>query len=208
MRMVLASTSPRRREILGLLGLPFEVVPPRFREISDSSRSIEQEVLDFSAGKAASVARRIPDALIIGSDTLIRLGEKRIGKPSSRSHAVEILQQLAGREHDIFTGVAVIHAVQGIHWTHVERIRVRMRTYSRDEARRYVDTEEPLDKAGAYSIQGIGHKLIATISGDYLGAVGLPLRPIARYLEHLGVVMPHNVESLYEKKAFRNWPLF
>jgi septum formation protein len=208
MRLILASTSPRRREILGLLGLPFETIAPEFEEAPTAGRAIESEVLDFSVGKAASVAAGRPESIVIGSDTMILLGDRKIGKPGGSAEAREMLRAFSGRTHRIFTGVAVVDGLGGPGLGTVEQVSVRMRAYSDAEIAHYLAENESLDKAGAYSIQGRGSALIESIDGDYLAAVGLALRPISRYLKSRGIAVPLDVEKLYSEKSYRNWQRF
>jgi septum formation protein len=208
MRLILASTSPRRREILALLGLPFEVIPPDFAETLSSQRSIEEEVVEFAFGKAESVAWRNAQTIVIGSDTMISLDEAKIGKPRDLSDARAMLCKLAGRTHYIYTSVAIIDGSGGPGLRSLEKVTVLMRDFSDTEVEAYLACGESLDKAGAYSIQGEGRQLIASIEGDYLAAVGLPLKAIADYLKDRGIAVALNVDSLYENKSFLNWQSF
>lgn len=208
MRLVLASTSPRRREILALLGLPLDVTHPDFEEIVSSHRRIEEEVLDFAIGKAQSVARQNPQALVIGSDTMISLDGAKIGKPRDLSDARTMLGKLAGRTHYIYTSVAIIDGSGGSGLKVIEKVVVRMRDFSDAEVEDYLVYGESIDKAGAYSIQGEGRHLIASIEGDYLAAVGLPLKPIAEYLKARSIAFPLSVDALYADKSFLNWQSF
>ena len=208
MRLILASTSPRRREILELLGLPFEVIAPGFDELASSDRPIEDEVLDFALGKAASVARYNPNSIVIGSDTMILINAKKVGKPDGIADAKQILRSLSGKTHRIFTSVAIVDGSGGPGLRMVEEVSVKMRDYSEKEIEDYLSCNESLDKAGAYSIQGRGRALIESIDGDYLTAVGLPLKPIADYLKSRGISVSLNVEKLCSDKSFLNWRSF
>lgn len=208
MRLILASTSPRRREILALLGLPFEVIAPGFDELALSDRPVEDEVLDFALGKAASVARDNPQSIVIGSDTVILIDGKKIGKPNGCADARQILRSLSGKTHRILTSVAILDSLGGPGLRIVEEVSVRMRDYSDKEIEDYLSCNESLDKAGAYSIQGEGRALIESIDGDYLAAMGLPIKPIADYLKGRGISFPLNVEKLYADKSFLNWRSF
>lgn len=208
MRIILASTSPRRREILALLGLPFEVIAPGFDELAASDRPVEEEVLDFALGKAESVARDNLGSIVIGSDTMILINGKKIGKPGRIAGARQMLRALSGKAHRIFTSVAIVDSLGGPGLRIVEEVSVRMRGYSEKEIEDYLSGNESLDKAGAYSIQGRGRALIESIDGDYLAAVGLPLKPIAGYLKSRGLSVPVNVEKLYSDKSFLNWRSF
>ncbi|OGQ80459.1 MAG: septum formation protein Maf [Deltaproteobacteria bacterium RIFCSPLOWO2_12_FULL_60_19] len=208
MKLILASTSPRRREVLALLGLPFEAIAPGFDEVPSSDRLIEEEVLEFAAGKAASVAEDNPGSIIIGSDTMILIDGKKIGKPDGIADARQMLRALSGKVHRIFTSVAIVDGSGGPGLRMVEQVSVKMRAYSEKEIEDYLACGESLDKAGAYSIQGRGRALIESIDGDYLAAVGLPLAPIARYLRSRGISVSLNVEKLYAERSFLNWRSF
>jgi septum formation protein len=208
MRLILASTSPRRREILALLGLPFEVIDPEFDEIPSAHRPVEDEVVQFAAAKARSVARKNPTSIVIGSDTMIALNGHKIGKPTDIVDARRILRSLAGRTHRICTGVVILNGTEGAGFQVVETVLVEMRQYTEGEIDRYLSLDESLDKAGAYSIQGEGRKLIASLRGDYLAAVGMPLKPIADYLKSRGVSFDLDVDKLYADKLVLNWHNF
>jgi septum formation protein len=208
MRLILASTSPRRREILALLGLPFEVIDPEFDELATSNSPIGEEVLDFGLGKAKSVAGDNPESIVIGSDTMILLNGTKIGKPNGIGDAKRILRSLSGKTHHIFTSVAIVDGLGGPGLRRVEEVSVTMSDYSEGEIERYVQHNESLDKAGAYSIQGEGRALIKTMRGDYLAAMGLPLRLVADYLKTRGISIPLDIEKLYTDKSFRNWRSF
>jgi septum formation protein len=204
-RLFLASSSPRRREILALLGLPFETIAPNFEETPSSHRPAEDEVLDFALGKAQSVANDNPRGIVIGSDTMILLNGEKIGKPSGVENARELLRALSGKSHRILTSIALLDGTGGPGLRTVEEVSVTMLALTDPEIERYLSHNESLDKAGAYSIQGEGRALIESIHGDYLAAVGLPLKPIAGYLASRGIRIPLDVEKLYAEKSFRNW---
>jgi septum formation protein len=208
MRLILASTSPRRREILALLGLPFEVIAPEFDEQPSSDCAVEDEVLNFAVGKAQSVARRHPGSIVVGSDTMILINSTKIGKPEGIADAKRILRRLSGETHRIFTSVAILDGLGGPGLKIVDEVIVMMRDYSQEEIERYLLCNESLDKAGGYSIQGKGRALIESIRGDYLAAVGLPLKPIADYLRSRGVQGLTNVDKLYSAKSHLNWKTF
>ena len=207
LRLILASTSPRRREILGLLGIPFEVVAPDFDEIVSPRAEIGQEVLAFARGKASSVLGSHPDAVIIGSDTMIAMDGSKLGKPKDVPDARRMLAMLGGSRHRIYTSAVIIDGTGGPGLETVETVEVEMRQLTSGEIDGYLETGESLDKAGAYSIQGRGGNLIRSIEGDYLAAVGLPLRPIAEYLTSRGFEHAE-VEAIYAGKNFYNWHRF
>ena len=208
MRLILASTSPRRREILALLGLPFEVISPDFAEAVSAHLSIEDEVLGFAIGKARSVARHHPDALVIGGDTMIFLDGAKIGKPTDRADAERILGLLSGKTHVIYTSVAIVDSCGSEGLQMMAKVSVDMLHYDDNAIDHYLACNESMDKAGAYSIQGEGSKLIAAIDGDFLAAVGMPLRPIGEYLQRRHIKLPVDVEELYAAKSFLNWRQF
>jgi len=205
MNLILASTSERRREILNLLGLPFQVVAPLYEEETLAELSPYEEVTSFSKEKAKSVAHRFADSLILGSDTLIEYQGRKIGKPKDPADAREILKILRGASHDILTGVAIYNTQDASFHTNVEIVQVKMRRYSDREIEEYVASGEPMEKAGAYALQGKGRELIEKLEGDYLAAVGLALKPIASYLIRHGMQPAPDVEEIYRTKNFLNW---
>lgn len=208
MRLILASSSPRRWEILALLGFPFDVFVPEYDEHPSPHRPAEEEVLEFALGKAQSVASKNPRSMVIGSDTMILVEGEKFGKPNNAFDAKRILRALSGKTHRILTSVAILDDLGGPGVQVVEEVFVRMHDFKEKEIESYLSTSESLDKAGAYSIQGQGRALIDSIRGDYLAAVGLPLKPIADYLDKRGVSFPLNVEKLYAEKSFLNWRSF
>ena len=205
MRIILASTSPRRRDILSLLGLPFEVRDPDFQETTRDDLTPEAEAVELALGKARSIAAGEPDALVVGGDTLIAVDHEKIGKPADPDDAAWILRRLSGRTHRILTGLALIDSTTQVEEAHLERVEVRMRRSTDADISRYLARGESLDKAGAYSIQGEGHRLIESMRGDYLAAVGMPLRPIARYLQRYGAEVPTDVDALYRERSLWTW---
>jgi len=204
--LVLASTSPRRYQILALLGPPFLMLPPACREVLSGARPPAQEALHQARQKAISLVSRFPDAVILGSDTLIDLDGRIIGKPSSPDDARAILQRLRGRSHDVVTAVSILHQSKTV--DAVETARVTMRDFTDEELDAYLATGDPLDKAGAYAIQGAGRDLVASLDGDYLAVVGLPLRAVAEGLAKLGCPVTVDVGRLYLERAVFNWRTF
>lgn len=182
-KLVLASTSPRRKDILSRLHLPFEIIAPDFEEISDESLSAKEEALHFAKGKALSVAKKLQDAIVIGSDTLIECDGEKIGKPKDACEAKVILRKLQGRAHLIWTAVVLVEMPGQTARAFVEKVEVALHPMTDAEIDDYVQSGEPLDKAGGYAVQGIGRKFIQTLKGDRLAAIGLPLAPIADFLK-------------------------
>jgi len=207
MRLILASTSPRRRDLFALLQIPFEVVAPPFQEQIRQECSAAEEAQRFALGKARSCAQHDPDSLVLGSDTLISLGTDVLGKPADLEEARATLQRLRGREHVIHTAVAICRKRDDLQDLAVETVRVRMHNLSDAEVEAYLQTQEWMGKAGAYSIQGFGSRVIARIEGDYTAAVGLPLRLVARMLRIRGVDVP-DIQRLYQTRPYPNWAMF
>lgn len=208
MRLILASTSPRRRELLALLQIPFETMVPTFVEELQPDLQPDQLVSLYAEGKARSCAEQFPDALVLGSDTVITLDHDLVGKPKDANDARAILWRLRGREHRVLTGVALVSAPDGVREIGIEEVRVWMRPYSREEMEQYVLSGECRDKAGAYAIQGAGGDLVQRIEGDFTATVGLPLRRVITMLRKGGCRVRVDVEGLYRERPYPNWVRF
>jgi len=206
--VILASTSPRRRELLALLGIAFHIVPPAAEEIPSPGLPPQEQAKQFALDKALSIARRHPDDLVLGSDTVIEIDGTLVGKPQDLDDAGTMLRRLRGRSHHVHTAIALIHEAAYVTHVQVETALVRMTPFTDRELRRYLETEESLGKAGAYSIQGEGARFIEAIEGDYPTIVGLPLRQTAGLLEQQGVVMPTSADEIYRSKPYANWKEF
>lgn len=180
----LASTSPRRQEILRSLGLTFTVMAVEIDESRLEGETPQQMVLRLAANKAAA-AVSANSQLVIGADTIVVLGDKVLGKPRGMDDAVEMLMKLSGRSHTVLSGVA-LWSPTGI-TSALSQTEVRFREIGRDEARAYWHSGEPCDKAGSYAIQGRGGTFVATISGSYSGVVGLPVYELAELLGNAGI---------------------
>lgn len=208
MSLILASTSPRRRELLALLGIPFDVQSPSFEERLEPGRTASEQVQDFAQGKARSVAQQRPEAVVLGSDTVIELDHEVLGKPADLAEARSMLRRLAGRDHRVLTSVALVCSVRAIDQVALSSAVVRMKPYDERVHEGYLATGESFGKAGAYSIQGVGGDLIESIDGDFLTVVGLPLRLVARLLAQAGMSLPVDLETLYVTKPYPNWIRF
>lgn len=206
--LVLASTSPRRKELLALLQVPFEVVDPKFDERIHAEIPPESQAWTFALGKAQSCARQHAGSLILGSDTLIALGETILGKPTDRAQASAMLRRLRGRDHRIYTAVALYDPARNLQDVGVDIVQVWMKPFSDADLEAYLESGEWQGKAGAYSIQGRGGSFIERIEGDFTAAVGLPLRLTASLLKKHGLSVPVDVEQLYRAKPFPNWSTF
>lgn len=208
MRLILASTSPRRRELLALLHIPFEVAAPDFQEHIQPGLPPLEQVKEFAERKARSCEDRFPDGLILGCDTLIVIDSDVLGKPSNEVDAADMLHRLSGREHVIYTAVALNRTSDKKRTTAVETVRVWLRALSDAEIDLYVRTGEGMGKAGAYAIQGQGGQFIDRIEGDFTAAVGLPLRRVAAMLGEYGLHVPIDLEAVYSAKPYPNWNRF
>ena len=208
MRLILASTSSRRQELLGLLQVPFDVVVPAFKENVQPGRSGEEQVKAFARGKAKSCAVHDPEALVLGSDTLIACDGDIMGKPADADEARRMLRRLAGRVHLIYTAISLQREQDRVDDVAIVPVRVWMKPVSEQDITAYVATGESLGKAGSYAIQGKGTHLIERIEGDYPAAVGLPLRVVATMLKKHGIAVPVDVEQLYRTKPYANWRQF
>ena len=187
MAVILASRSPRRRELLERMGLEeFEVRPARGEETAPAGLTPAQLVEELSRQKAAEIARSAgADDVIIAADTVVAVEDRVLGKPHSREEAEEMLRLLSGRSHTVYTGVTVCRGERVL--TGHEATEVMFRALSEQEIRAYVDTGEPMDKAGAYGIQGRGCVLVEGIRGDYYNVMGLPVCRLALMLREFGV---------------------
>jgi septum formation protein len=175
MRIILASTSPRRREILDKTNLSFEIHPAEFEEDMSLNLAPFELAKHLSLGKAQSVAEKHADAIVIGADTFILFENELLGKPKTPERAFEMLSKLSGRVHSVVTGVAFVHAEHNKIISHAEETKVYFRPLTTEEINEYVATGEPLDKAGAYGIQSGGGKFVEKIEGDFFTVMGLPL---------------------------------
>jgi septum formation protein len=174
--LVLASGSPRRAEILRAVGWPFEATPPEVDETRRAGERPEDYVRRLAREKAEAGAAARLFGLVLGADTVVVVGEELLGKPRDEEDARRMLRTLSGRWHEVLTGVALVRAETGRAVVGLERTRVRFAEMSDEEIRWHVATGEPLDKAGAYAIQGRAALFIEAIDGDYWNVVGLPVR--------------------------------
>ena len=187
--VILASASPRRSALLERLGIRFRVRPADVDETVLPDESPQDHVRRLALEKARAVARLEPAGVVIGGDTVVALGREILGKPDGPEAAVEMLLRLQGRRHTVHSGVAVVPAPAdgaGRAESAVVSVDVSFRAFGRETAAAYVATGEPLDKAGAYGIQGKGSALVESISGDYFAVVGLPVHELLRSLERVG----------------------
>ena len=188
--VILASASPRREELLRLLGLDFRVVTSEFDESVVPRWPPEQHVVESATGKAAYIASRIRDGVVIGADTVVVVDSSILGKPVDAKDARRMLKLLSGRSHYVFTGLCVVQRSAGetVHTLRdCARTEVRFGKLSDEIINAYVATGEPMDKAGAYGIQERGSVLVECIVGDYFNVVGLPVYRLSRMLSEVGI---------------------
>jgi septum formation protein len=193
-KLILASRSPRRSELLRSLGLDFEVSPSKVDEITDPEQSPEQNATNIARDKARWVARQNPGSYVLGADTMVVLDQEIIGQPTDEEDAYRILSKLAGKQHRVITGVVLITPKTEEYETAVIS-RVTLKSISENEIRSYIATKEPLDKAGAYAIQGEGSFLVESWEGSWSNIVGLPLEALTDLFEQAGFPVPKKNED-------------
>ncbi len=193
--LILASGSPRRQELIRLLGLPVEVMPSNVDEHTPSDWTPVQIVEGLSLRKASSIKDRLAgqaagSKIVVGSDTIVVLDGEVMGKPADTDDAFRMLKRLSGRVHEVYTGVSLVRLDDGKTVTAHRATRVRMRELSDGQISRYVASGEPMDKAGAYGIQELGALLVEAIEGDFFTVVGFPVSLVSEMLESYGLTTP------------------
>ena len=187
-RLILASKSPRRYELLKQVGLDFEVIPSRVIEDFVQKESPQEHVIRLAEAKARDVASGYPDRWVIAADTIVTINGTILGKPKNREEALEMLLRLSGQDHWVLTGFSVCHLGRGVNDKEAVQTTVRVKPLTTVEMDWYVRTGEPFDKAGGYAIQGIGSFMIESIRGSYTNVVGLPLCELIQMLNRLGAI--------------------
>jgi len=186
-KLILASASPRRKQLLQQLGLDFIVVPSNVAEKLDLRLTPRQQAEQLALQKTQAVAVQFDDAIIIGADTFVVVGNEIVGKPKDEHDAKRMLKKLRGRQHVIVTGFVLIDTASKRTIIKSVETKVWFRKLSLQEIHSYLEKEKPFDKAGAYAVQGLGTTFVEKIEGEYSGAVGLPLFTLAKELRKLGV---------------------
>ncbi len=188
-RIVLASSSPRRRELLATLGLGFDVIHPSSDETVLKNETPEDFALRVSAEKASSVSTTLGDGVVvIGADTIVVVDGEILGKPGDGGEACSMLRKLSGKEHHVYTAFSIVRPKNEILHSEIVDTRVRVKTLAASEIEGYIKTGEPMDKAGAYGIQGIGSFMVGGFEGSYSNVVGLPVEELLAALKKLGIV--------------------
>ncbi|ADG83385.1 Maf family protein [Thermincola potens] len=185
--IILASASPRRRELLDAVGLPYKVQVSAIDEKIPAAMTPADTAMNLALQKAQNVAGKFASGIVIGADTIVVLNGHVLGKPKDKTDAVNMLQALRGTTHQVITGLAVIDAEDGKTVQAFEETEVCFKNISDDDINAYVATGEPMDKAGAYGIQGLGGLFVAGIRGCYFNVVGLPIPLLAEILKGFGV---------------------
>lgn len=187
-KIILASGSPRRRELLAGLGWNFEVIPPQVDEKKIDGEPPAELVKRLAEEKASSVASRFLGNWVLGADTVVALEGRILGKPNSEGEAAEMIAELSGRTHSVFTGVALI-APDGRKLINAEETRVTFRPLEKEDILAYIALGESMDKAGAYAIQERGRLLAERIDGCYFNVVGLPLFRVSQMFAEMGIAL-------------------
>jgi len=186
--LILASSSPRRRQLLSVLGIEFEVIPSQADETYLPGETPREHVLRLSCAKAREIGNRFPDRWIIGADTIVFIDETILGKPRDESQAHAMLQRLSGREHSVMTGFCLFHGAEQKSINEVVESFVTVKVLSEEEMSWYIKTGEPFDKAGGYAIQGIGMFMVERVRGSYTNVIGLPMCEVVNALENVQAI--------------------
>jgi len=186
-RLILASASPRRIELLKMLGCKFQIMPSKVEEKINPCLSPIQNVKRLSCLKALDIASKISDGIVIAADTMVVLGKTILGKPKNKKEAYKMLKNLSGKTHQVITGLAVTDGKTKRMLQDFVITKVKFRKLNKNLIDKYIASSEPLDKAGAYGIQGKGALLVESIKGDYFNVVGLPLNALNQLLEKFGI---------------------
>lgn len=183
--MILASASPRRKEILENFGFLFKTIVKNIDETSDKTRA-EEKILEIAEKKARAAAIDFPDENVVGADTVVVVDGKILGKPKNKEEAFSMLKSLSGRSHEVITAFSFININKNISYSDYEITKVYFKNLTDDEINWYINTKEPMDKAGAYGIQGKGAFFVEKIEGDFFSVMGFPLGKFVRFLNKTG----------------------
>lgn len=186
-KVILASQSPRRKELLARMGLEFEVVPSHFDEKLDDSRSPEVVAIELAVGKASSVAEQYPDCIVIGSDTIVTIDGNQLEKPRDKAEAYQMLERLSGTHNEVTTSLAVICKADNVLLTAADTTKVYFKPYDKQAIALYVESGDTADKAGAYGLQSGAAPLVDRIEGNYDTVVGLPTHQLTDLLAQVGI---------------------
>ena len=194
--LVLASRSPRRIDFLTALGLHFQVIPADVDESFIEGETFEEHVLRLSEKKARAVSAQHPEAYILGADTLVAVEKRLLGKPEDGEDAARMLRMLSGNTHRVISGFSIIRESTGDIYRQCVGTDVTMRTVFPEEIEAYTATQEPLDKAGAYAIQGMAMTMVTDVQGSYTNVVGLPVPEVMTALMELGAIVVNEQDTM------------
>lgn len=186
-KIILASSSNRRKELLTRLGIKFTAMPSKLDESGYNEESPDKLVKQIALDKASKVADFVEDALIIAADTIVAFNEEILGKPVNEKDAFNMIKRLNNGSHKVYTGLAIISADDKMHYLDYDMTEVSMRKIDETEIERYIKTGEPMDKAGAYGIQGKGGIFVEKIYGSYFTVMGLPIHKMSLALKSFGI---------------------
>lgn len=192
--MILASASPRRKEILENFGFSFKTIVKNIDETSDKTRA-EEKILEIAEKKARAAAKDFPDENVVGADTVVVIDGKILGKPKDEKEASAMLKSLSGRSHEVITAFSFINLNKNISYSECEVTKVYFKNLTDSEINWYINTKEPMDKAGAYGIQGKGAFFVEKIEGDFFSVMGFPLGRFVRFLNKTGFNL-NNLEKI------------
>ena len=180
-KVILASQSPRRQELLERVVSEFDCIPADIDETMDLTKDLGEEVKKVSYAKAMTILKQYPECIVIGSDTSVILDDAPLGKPKDKEEARRMLEGLQGRSHEVYTGLAVVSSKKSC--VTLEKVKVTFSSMSKEEIEAYLNTEEWVDKAGGYGIQGMASRYIESIEGDYYSIMGLPVHKVYEALK-------------------------
>ena len=189
-RVILASSSPRRRKLLSDLGLTFEVIPSNVPEENERRSDPAELALSLAQDKARSVGARLRDGIVIGADTIVVLDGDILGKPKDEAEALSMLTRLSGNQHRVFTAIVLIDLDNTKEYSDVQITKVTMHPVSQEKIRDYIARRQPFDKAGGYAVQETEDNFIAKVEGSYTNVVGLPMENMRAMLARVGVELP------------------
>jgi len=185
-KIILASNSPRRKELFKLLNIDYEIITSNIEEVIQDDLPAEEMVMELAFQKAVDIFKTHKDRIVMGFDTLVYIDNELFGKPKSKSEAIEMLKKLSGKTHFVVTGCALIS--KQLSKSFYEQTRVSFYEMTEQEIMEYVESGEPMDKAGAYAIQGLGSKFVRSVNGDFFTVMGLPIARIYHELKELKII--------------------
>ncbi len=193
--IILASASPRRKTLLNQMGVEFSIIPSGVDETEPLDELPGPYCARLAIEKAAAVGFQYPEYLVIGADTVVALGDRIMGKPNNTDEAFDMLTTLSGQWHEVWTGVCLFQQQNEIQRVKAVQSHVKFKDLNKDDIDSYINTGEPMDKAGAYAIQGIGAKLVKEVKGSYHNVIGLPTHDLGAMFDELGVNFVSNIEE-------------